>query len=64
MKQRKIIQICESTMVSDSMGDQFNISALCDDGTLWCLNDFNIGWVKYPDIPQEEPQNDTTNEET
>ncbi|MCY6396679.1 MULTISPECIES: hypothetical protein [Actinobacillus] len=55
---RKIIQICESTMVSGSMGDQFNISALCDDGTVWYLNDVRKGWFKYPDIPQEDPQND------
>lgn len=54
---RKIIQICESAMACDSMGDQFNISALCDDGTVWHLNDINKGWFKYQDIPQDS-QND------
>lgn len=51
---RKIIQICESTLLSSSMGDCFNISALCDDGTLWYLNEINKGWFKYPDIPQDK----------
>lgn len=57
---RKIIQICESSLSSDSMGDCFNISALCDDGTVWYLNDIRKGWAKYPDIPQDtyEPLQD------
>ena len=52
---RKIIQICESAMEECS-----NISALCDDGTVWYLNDIRKGWAKYPNIPQdtqeEQPQ--------
>ncbi|WP_409500144.1 DNA-directed RNA polymerase subunit alpha C-terminal domain-containing protein [Mannheimia glucosida] len=50
---RKIIQICESSMACDSLGDMFNISALCDDGTLWHLYSLKDGWHKYPDIPQD-----------
>lgn len=48
---RKIIQICESAMEECS-----NISALCDDGTLWYLNDIRKGWRLYPEIPQAQPE--------
>lgn len=50
---------------SDVLDDEYfkieaNISALCDDGTVWYLNDIRKGWAKYPDIPQdtqeEQPQ--------
>ncbi|MCT8572490.1 DUF896 domain-containing protein [Glaesserella parasuis] len=48
---RKIIQICESAMEECS-----NISALCDDGTVWYLNDIRKGWRLYPEIPQDKPE--------
>ncbi|MCB4227899.1 hypothetical protein [Mannheimia haemolytica] len=51
---RKIIQISESFVDGHSVGDYFNISALCDDGSLWYLNDFKKGWQRYPDIPQDD----------
>ncbi|MDY5105784.1 MAG: hypothetical protein SPE78_01355 [Actinobacillus minor] len=59
---RKIIQICESTMVSDLYGDAWNLSALCDDGTVWCINGIKdrngnpCKWARLPDIPQDEPE--------
>ncbi|WP_233139349.1 hypothetical protein [Aggregatibacter actinomycetemcomitans] len=57
---RKIIQICESSMCSDSFGDSWNLSALCDDGTVWVidgvkgLDGLNRKWVQLPDIPQDK----------
>ncbi|MGY4677634.1 hypothetical protein ACWIT3_07875 [Pasteurella sp. P03HT] len=61
---RKIIQICESTITSSSFGDSWNLSALCDDGTVWVIDgiaDYSgkpKEWVRVPDIPQDEPQTD------
>ncbi|HDR1324633.1 hypothetical protein QQW93_06715 [Pasteurella multocida] len=52
---RKIIQICESTITSSSFGDAWNLSALCDDGSLWCFNGKN--WGRLPDIPQDNVLN-------
>ena len=46
---RKVIQISES--ISD--GTYRNITALCDDGTVWKLNYEKDIWVKLPDIPQD-----------
>ncbi|WP_109078438.1 hypothetical protein [Aggregatibacter kilianii] len=57
---RKIIQICESAMCGESFGDLWNLSALCDDGSVWIiggLRDFNgnpCKWVRMPDIPQDD----------
>lgn len=53
---RKIIQICECAITSGNMGDQFNISALCDDGTAMVFKrNKKKGWFKYPNIPQDNP---------
>lgn len=54
---RKIIQIYESQqqVLDQSTGAYSTIpitTALCDDGTFWRL--MTNGWVKYPDIPQDE----------
>lgn len=57
---RKIIQISESTIVSDIYGEGWNLSALCDDGTVWIINGVRDGkgnpceWLRMPDIPQDE----------
>ncbi|SEP87515.1 hypothetical protein [Basfia succiniciproducens] len=59
---RKIIQICESAMVCDSYGDMWNLSALCDDGTVWLINGIRDSkgnpceWHRLPDIPQDKPK--------
>lgn len=47
---RKIIQISES----NDKGD-WNVTALCDDGTVWHINYISNSWKKLPDIPQEQP---------
>ena len=49
-------------MVSDSYGDAWNLSVLCDDGTVWCINGIKdrngnpCKWTRLPDIPQDEPK--------
>jgi hypothetical protein len=32
-----------------------NLIALCDDGTMWSLNDHRKSWNKLPDIPSPNP---------
>lgn len=50
---RKIIQISVSTNLDGYNKSQATV-ALCDDGTVWVLETFDGGWVKYPDIPQDK----------
>ena len=50
---RKIIQISVSTNLDGYNKSQVTV-ALCDDGTVWFLETFDVGWVKYPDIPQDK----------
>lgn len=45
---RKVIQISQSTG-----NDEWHCSALCDDGTMWDINNIDEDWVQLPDIPQE-----------
>lgn len=54
---RKIIQIQQSPqqVLDQTTGEYstlFTTTALCDDGTYWML--VSNGWIKYPDIPQDE----------
>ncbi|KWW10610.1 hypothetical protein VM82_09695 [Pasteurella multocida] len=37
-KMRKIIQICESASASHAFGDCWNLTALCDDGSVWVID--------------------------
>ena len=49
---RKIIQITTDTDATDN--EFWGITALCDDGTVWQLLDYESGWNRVPDIPQDE----------
>ncbi len=49
-KPRKIIQITTDTDATDSAF--WGITALCDDGTVWQLPEYESGWNRVPDIPQ------------
>ena len=50
---RKIIQISECVASDDRYASPWNMSALCDDGTVWIRSDVNGDWVRLPDIPQD-----------
>ncbi|WP_044470500.1 hypothetical protein [Mannheimia massilioguelmaensis] len=50
---RKIIQISNSVS-QEGYDRSAYTTALCDDGTVWGIETFEYGWVKYPDIPQDE----------
>ena len=50
---RKIIQISECIASDDRYASPWNLSALCDDGTVWIRSDVNSDWVRLPDIPQD-----------
>jgi len=53
---RNVIQICESnTAINDDV--VWNVTALCDDGTLWWLDNINGPWKKLPDVPKNEDEN-------
>ena len=54
---RKIIQISVSTNLDGYNRSQATV-ALCNDGTVWCLETFDGGWVKYPDIPRDFSRSD------
>lgn len=60
---RKVIQVCESNAGVQHDVD-WNVTALCDDGTLWWLNNVNGPWNSLPDVPQEivkaNPEQPTT----
>ncbi|HDR0614222.1 TPA: hypothetical protein QBZ54_000817 [Pasteurella multocida] len=45
---RKIIQVA----VSNTEGGNVETVALCDDGSLFGIGNFQKGWFRYPDIPQ------------
>jgi len=47
---RKIIQIAVS---EGSKGRPQNLFALCDDGTVWQSNAWELVWKFWPAIPQE-----------
>ena len=49
---RKIIQITTDTDATNN--DFWGITALCDDGTVWQLPEYESGWNRVPDIPQDE----------
>lgn len=55
---RKIIQITRGYLGNDYV-DTNTLTALCDDGTLWDLN--NGEWTRLPDIPQDKTP-EATNE--
>lgn len=50
---RKIVQISESMTSDERYVSPWNLSALCDDGTVWIRSDVNSDWVRLPDIPQD-----------
>lgn len=50
---RKIIQISESVSSDKWCENPWNLTALCDDGTVWIINSSDDGWVQLPDIPQD-----------
>lgn len=56
---RKIIQISECVASDDRYASPWNMSALCDDGTVWIRSDVNSDWVRLPDIPQDGCDNRT-----
>lgn len=52
---RKIVQIA-STSPADVDHPSVPVTlttALCDDGTVWCIGDSDESWRQLPDIPQE-----------
>lgn len=51
---RKIIQICQSSVYSPNFGDVWNLTALCNDGTVWDCDNQNRKWHKLQEIPQSE----------
>ncbi|WP_226396037.1 hypothetical protein [Haemophilus sp. Marseille-Q0026] len=61
MKKRKIIQIT-ATASPDSYSKQhvWDCTALCDDGSLWLLANFQE-WQRLPDIPQDNEVNNALN---
>ena len=51
---RKVIQISECYMSAGSgMGGSWNLTALCDDGTMWIIHNVNEDWSQVPTVPQE-----------
>ena len=61
---RKIIQISECVASDDRYVSPWNLSALCDDGTVWIRSDVNSDWVRLPDIPQDGCDNRTKSHKT
>ncbi|POY47463.1 hypothetical protein [Avibacterium paragallinarum] len=52
---RKIIQISSNSNSKIINGE--TLYALCDDGSIWGLTAaLDCGWVRLPDIPQDEPK--------
>ncbi|KGQ56318.1 hypothetical protein IO44_03120 [Gallibacterium anatis str. Avicor] len=52
---RKVIQICANS--NNAMINGESLFALCDDGSVWALTEsLDCGWVRFPDIPQDEPK--------
>ena len=50
---RKVIQISESMTSDDRYASPWNMTALCDDGSLWVISTCDGGWTRLPDIPQD-----------
>lgn len=50
---RKIIQIA-SEYLGEKYVEPSTVLALCNDGTVWSLNEDRKGWGKLPDIPQDK----------
>ena len=57
---RKVIQITSSGITGDgrSHGENYIVTALCDDGTIWergwSINNNDGEWYKLPPIPQDD----------
>lgn len=52
---RKIIQVSNSISLDEGRNMFYGETiALCNDGTLWIINSFEDGWIKFPDIPQDK----------
>lgn len=43
-QERKIVQISSA---------ENRLESLCNDGTVWRINDCGTKWIKYPPIPQD-----------
>ncbi|WP_281773442.1 hypothetical protein [Haemophilus parahaemolyticus] len=56
---RKIIQVSNSISLDEGRNMFYGETiALCNDGTLWIINSFEDGWIKFPDIPQDKENAD------
>ena len=54
---RKIIQISGESIPGDTQNEHwFNLTALCDDGTLWEFYGLTPAWRRLPSVPQDETE--------
>jgi hypothetical protein len=61
LKKREIIQISNGGTVVGQGGQDYDVLALCNDGTVWaytCDKEDNMSWQRMPPIPQEVKPND------